>query len=71
MLVLTRRIGETLLIGQDVAVTLLSVKGNQARIGVSAPRGTQVRRNERRSQAPIPGDDRSQKHGRRPTLQAQ
>lgn len=46
MLILTRRIGETLMIGDDVTVTVLGVKGNQVRLGVNAPRDTQVHREE-------------------------
>ncbi|MBS3965313.1 MAG: carbon storage regulator CsrA [Methylomonas sp.] len=38
MLILTRRVGETLMIGDDVTVTVLGVKGNQVRIGVNAPK---------------------------------
>ena len=38
MLILTRRIGESLIIGEDVSVTVLGVKGNQVRLGVSAPK---------------------------------
>ena len=38
MLILTRRVGETLIIGDDVSVTVLGVKGNQVRIGVDAPK---------------------------------
>jgi len=46
MLILTRRVGETLMIGDDVAVTVLGVKGNQVRIGVKAPQDVSVHREE-------------------------
>ncbi len=46
MLILTRRVGETLMIGDDVTVTVLGVKGNQVRVGVSAPREVSVHREE-------------------------
>ena len=46
MLILTRRVGETLMIGDDVTVTVLGVKGNQVRIGVSAPKNVAVHREE-------------------------
>ena len=46
MLILTRRVGETLMIGDDVSVTVLEVKGNQVRIGVNAPREVEVHREE-------------------------
>jgi carbon storage regulator len=46
MLILTRRVGETLMIGNDVTVTVLGVKGNQVRIGVNAPKDVAVHREE-------------------------
>ncbi|KZY73758.1 carbon storage regulator [Oleiphilus sp. HI0068] len=46
MLILTRRVGETLMIGDDVTVTVLGVKGNQVRIGVNAPKDVSVHRQE-------------------------
>ena len=46
MLILTRRIGETLTIGDDVQVTVLGVKGNQVRLGVNAPKEVPVHREE-------------------------
>lgn len=46
MLILTRRVGETLMIGNDIAVTVLGVKGNQVRIGVTAPKEVAVHREE-------------------------
>ncbi|MCD6055412.1 MAG: carbon storage regulator [Gammaproteobacteria bacterium] len=46
MLILTRRVGETLIIGDDVSVTVLGVKGNQVRIGVNAPKSVSVHREE-------------------------
>ena len=46
MLILTRRINETLNIGDDVQVTVLGIKGNQVRIGINAPRDVPVHREE-------------------------
>ena len=46
MLILTRRVGETLMVGDDVTVTVLGVKGNQVRLGVNAPKEVAVHREE-------------------------
>ncbi|MDX1455803.1 MAG: carbon storage regulator CsrA [Gammaproteobacteria bacterium] len=46
MLILTRRVGETVMIGDNVTVTVLGVKGNQVRLGVNAPRDVAVHREE-------------------------
>lgn len=46
MLILTRRVGETLMVGDDITVTVLGVKGNQVRIGVNAPKDVAVHREE-------------------------
>jgi carbon storage regulator len=46
MLILTRRVGETVVIGNDVTVTILGVKGNQVRVGINAPKTVAVHREE-------------------------
>lgn len=46
MLILTRRVGETLMIGDNISVTVLGVKGNQVRLGINAPKDVAVHREE-------------------------
>jgi carbon storage regulator len=46
MLILTRRVGETLMIGTDVSVTAMSVHGNQVRLGINAPKDVALHREE-------------------------
>ena len=57
MLILTRRVGETLKIGDNVSVTVLGVKGNQVRIGVDAPKDVAVHREEIYDRLQNEGDD--------------
>lgn len=46
MLILTRRVGELIIIGEDIVITALGVKGNQVRIGIDAPKNVSVHRKE-------------------------
>lgn len=46
MLILTRRLGEKLIIGENVTVTMMDIRGNQVRVGIEAPRDIQVHREE-------------------------
>jgi carbon storage regulator len=46
MLILTRRVGESVMIGDDVTITVLGVKGNQVRVGINAPKHVAVHREE-------------------------
>ena len=46
MLILTRKVGESVLIGEDISITVLSVRGNQVKLGVQAPKEVSVHREE-------------------------
>jgi carbon storage regulator len=59
MLILTRRVGETLMVGDEVTVTVLGVKGNQVRLGVNAPKHVAVHREEIYNR--IQGEDQERK----------
>jgi len=59
MLILTRRVGESIMIGEEVVVTVLGVKGNQVRIGVNAPKEVSVHREEIYERIKSEGDNNS------------
>ena len=65
MLILTRRVGETVMIGDEITVTVLGVKGNQVRVGVNAPKNVAVHREEiyERIQREETGDSAENKAG--------
>jgi carbon storage regulator len=77
MLILTRRVGESVVIGEDVTVTVLGVKGNQVRIGINAPKHVSVHREEiferiksGRAQGESPGSSDSEAPTTRETMPA-
>jgi len=61
MLILTRRVGESLMVGDEITVTVLGVKGNQVRIGVNAPRDVSVHREEIYNRIQSDGESESPK----------
>lgn len=63
MLILTRRVGETIRIGEDVVVAVLGVKGNQVRVGIEAPRNMSVNREEIHQRIVGAGSDRRPGNG--------
>jgi carbon storage regulator len=69
MLILTRRVGETVMIGDEVTITVLGVKGNQVRVGINAPKSVAVHREEiyERIKREQQGDDSGDNKPRRAT----
>ena len=65
MLILTRRVGETVMIGEEVSVTILGVKGNQVRVGINAPKNVAVHREEifERIKSEGPDEERPREQG--------
>jgi carbon storage regulator len=63
MLILTRRVGEIVMIGEEVSVTILGVKGNQVRVGVNAPKNVAVHREEIFERIKAEGGDVKPDHG--------
>jgi carbon storage regulator len=69
MLILTRRVGETVVVGDDVTVTVLGVKGNQVRWGISAPKHIAVHREEIYERIKHEGSSKSSDNSKGPTEQ--
>ena len=73
MLILTRRVGETVMIGDEVTITVLGVKGNQVRVGINAPKSVAVHREEiyERIKREQQGDSTSDSTGDKPKRTAE
>ena len=70
MLILTRRVGETVIIGDEVTVTVLGVKGNQVRVGINAPKHVAVHREEIFERIKSEGDGDGEGEGDRESMRA-